>query len=438
MPGLQRTGSASHRAPAPASAPKRPRPQTIAVAATRPPRPREGCACGGGCPRCAPRGGGQPLPTALRERLEQPLGQTLHAVRLHTDAQAAAQAGELGAQAFTVGPHIAFGTGRYQPGTTAGAELLAHELAHAVQQSARLPGARAPAGTGHEAQADAAAGAALRGDPAPRLHPVQPGVQRRIEMRDVGRGMARGMPRLQELVDRLNALSPGLLFSLAADNALLAEPVAGATLTAWDQQMLDLIRSETVIPLRLTNSTGLLGTRATGFRGGVMADFYDEGLVDIDDLLASSDAGLQFVLVHFLTERIRTANYARRIGSPSLTGPASDPEFARSHAAGIAAEAVFLRGYFGDPSIRFVFEPGAGSIFRVFRNNRGDRIRARQTSSRGVDAITIEVRLADGRVLSAEEYRALLETERTRAQIERERLNGAIEHREGGRGVPAP
>lgn len=339
-----------------------------------------------------------------------------------------------------MGSHIAFGPGRYQPGTESGKALLAHELAHAVQQTAPAPGPRATASERHETQADGAAAAALRGATAPRLQAVAPGVQMRVEMRDVGRGMARGLPRLPELIDRLNNLSPGLLFSLGADNALLAEPVAGTTMSVFDEQMLAFIESENVIPLRLTNRSGLLGSRATGFSEGVLADAFASGLVDIDDLLASDDAGLQLVLVHFLTERAVTRDYARRLGSASLSlrDRRSRREFERSHDAGIDAEAAFLRGFFGDDSIRFVSEPASGQVFRVYRNDRGDRIRARLTSRRRVDAVTVEVRLRDGSIISAQAYRDLLAAERTRAQVDEEGLNGATEHRAGGRSVPAP
>ncbi len=89
-------------------------------------------------------------------------------IRVHTDERASASAHAIGAPAYTVGPHVAFGAGRYAPETGAGRQLLAHELAHVVQQ--RNSGAlshdeglafssSAPA----EHEASAAAGAALDG-----------------------------------------------------------------------------------------------------------------------------------------------------------------------------------------------------------------------------------------------------------------------------------
>ena len=55
-------------------------------------------------------------------------------MRVHSDSEAAGLAGNVQARAFTVGQNIAFGTGQYGPDTSAGKRLLAHELAHVVQQ----------------------------------------------------------------------------------------------------------------------------------------------------------------------------------------------------------------------------------------------------------------------------------------------------------------
>ena len=78
--------------------------------------------------------GGQPLPDALRARLEAELGVSLAAVRLHTDAAAAAAAVALGARAFTMGDDIYFAPGAYEPHGEAGRALIAHEVAHVAQQ----------------------------------------------------------------------------------------------------------------------------------------------------------------------------------------------------------------------------------------------------------------------------------------------------------------
>jgi len=78
--------------------------------------------------------GGAPLPEAARERFEPRFGHDLSAVRVHAGAQAAASAHELNAHAYTFGHDVVFGAGQYDPGSAAGQRLLAHELAHVVQQ----------------------------------------------------------------------------------------------------------------------------------------------------------------------------------------------------------------------------------------------------------------------------------------------------------------
>jgi hypothetical protein len=81
-------------------------------------------------------GPGNPLDTQLRLQLEPELGLDLGHVRVHTHPAALASARALGAKAYTVGAHVVFAPGQYQPETGAGRELLAHELAHVAQQAA--------------------------------------------------------------------------------------------------------------------------------------------------------------------------------------------------------------------------------------------------------------------------------------------------------------
>jgi hypothetical protein len=78
--------------------------------------------------------GGDGLPTGLRRALERPLAADLGGVRVHHDARAAAWSRSLGANAFTVGSGIYFAAGSYQPHTSSGRRLIAHEVAHTAQQ----------------------------------------------------------------------------------------------------------------------------------------------------------------------------------------------------------------------------------------------------------------------------------------------------------------
>jgi Domain of unknown function (DUF4157) len=77
---------------------------------------------------------GKPLDTATRNFMESRFGHDFGRVRIHTDSQAAASAKAVRAKAYTVGQDVAFGLGKYQPHTPAGRNLIAHELAHTVQQ----------------------------------------------------------------------------------------------------------------------------------------------------------------------------------------------------------------------------------------------------------------------------------------------------------------
>ena len=80
-------------------------------------------------------GDGAPLAADLRSFFEPRFDRDFGDVRIHTGAQAAASAHSLAALAYTQGHDVVFGEGQYAPGTSAGRRLLAHELAHVVQQS---------------------------------------------------------------------------------------------------------------------------------------------------------------------------------------------------------------------------------------------------------------------------------------------------------------
>ncbi len=78
---------------------------------------------------------GQPLEGATRAFMELRFGYDFRQVRVHNDDRSAASARAINAEAYTAGTHTAFAAGRYAPDLPAGRRLLAHELAHVVQQS---------------------------------------------------------------------------------------------------------------------------------------------------------------------------------------------------------------------------------------------------------------------------------------------------------------
>lgn len=79
-------------------------------------------------------GEGDPVPQSARSLLGPDAVSNLNEVRVHSGPQAAHAAWDAGAPAFTVGQDIVFGSGKFRPGTVMGDALLAHELAHTVQQ----------------------------------------------------------------------------------------------------------------------------------------------------------------------------------------------------------------------------------------------------------------------------------------------------------------
>jgi hypothetical protein len=78
---------------------------------------------------------GQPLDAVTRLQMERRFGHDFSQVRVHTDPAAAISARAVGARAYTFGREICFGEQQYNPRTRDGTYLLAHELAHVVQQS---------------------------------------------------------------------------------------------------------------------------------------------------------------------------------------------------------------------------------------------------------------------------------------------------------------
>lgn len=119
------------------------------------------------------KSGGQALDPALAARYGAAYGADLTGVRVHRDSE---EAVAMGARAFAMGEEVAFAPGEYQPGTPEGDHLLAHELAHVVQQSRGEAGVQRAGGVGPaEAEADKAASVAVGGGAVGGLSAAPPG-----------------------------------------------------------------------------------------------------------------------------------------------------------------------------------------------------------------------------------------------------------------------
>lgn len=147
------------------------------------------------------RGTGERLPAALALKASRRMGQDVSRVRVHTDALSRLACRILGARAFAYGNHVFFAPGEFAPETEAGFWLLAHELAHTIQQQGDSvppghPAERARVTAGLEAEAWRTA--VLGGEAAPPRSRVAPMVL--CEPTYPRRTTLNGMLRLVETV----------------------------------------------------------------------------------------------------------------------------------------------------------------------------------------------------------------------------------------------
>ena len=82
----------------------------------------------------AKSGNGQTIPDVNRQMFESSMGHDFSGVNVHADSESDSLNKQLGARAFTTGSDIFFRQGEYNPASSGGQELLAHELTHVVQQ----------------------------------------------------------------------------------------------------------------------------------------------------------------------------------------------------------------------------------------------------------------------------------------------------------------
>jgi hypothetical protein len=159
---------------------------------------------------------GSALPDAVMRKFESSLGADLSSVRVHTGAASEAAAHAVGAKAYTMGQDIHFGAGHYDPSGSAGQHLLAHEVAHTVQQRGGAPARQnklevsAP-GDSFEHEADRAADAMVTG--APAVVSAASGLSRHV----VARGIATAYSKDKDL----KQLPPAPSFA-AADGSFSA------------------------------------------------------------------------------------------------------------------------------------------------------------------------------------------------------------------------
>jgi hypothetical protein len=185
---------------------------------------------------------GHSLPGTLMRKFESSLGADLSSVRVHTGSESQAAAHAVGAKAYTLGNDIHFGSGHYDPTSHAGEHLLAHEVAHTVQQTGSV--GRKPMfklevsqpGDAHETEADQAADAMVAGvsttvgsatglmrDPLPgTIGPFSPnaskhGVVYSVPTNDYKSQAPQSAPPMTSEMPSANIADPGIIPGWTAD-----------------------------------------------------------------------------------------------------------------------------------------------------------------------------------------------------------------------------
>src|SRR5262249_558515 len=104
---------------------------------------------------------GQSLDAATRAFMEPRFGHDFSTLPVHTDTKAGECAAEVGAAAYTIGRQVVFAPGRYAPASAEGQALVAHELAHVIQQQTSESGRLIAAPSSAEREAETAAARVL-------------------------------------------------------------------------------------------------------------------------------------------------------------------------------------------------------------------------------------------------------------------------------------
>lgn len=245
----------------------------------------------------APAGG-------VREKVERATGADLSDVRVHTGAASAEAASAVGARAYTSGRDVHFGAGEYNPGTADGDRLLAHELAHTVQQRGGRGAVQLKALTGSddasERNADDVAAAALAGRtgvsvveaPAGTIaREAAPSVTPRPPVDNAGQATTtHADPTLQDAINAPAAAPAAGVESRAANVKVVAAQANPLTTTPDICPRSDLIYQESTAqtspaPEGFTTVSGFNGTTAAPQVEQVMTDsLYIDGRPSPNDV----------------------------------------------------------------------------------------------------------------------------------------------------------
>jgi hypothetical protein len=197
-------------------------------------------------------GSGESLPDSLRSKFESSLGTDLSSVRVHTSSASAHANKAVGANAYAIGNDIHFGTGQYDPSSSRGQHLIAHEVAHTVQQRGASPTrqnqlAISTPGDAFELEADRAAAAMVSGS--------------RATVSYLGGGILQRDPRNEEIVfedDEVQENVSGQMREDAENAVVQARKVNPALRTDGGSVFADIKQADVYMG-RIDAATGPIG-----------------------------------------------------------------------------------------------------------------------------------------------------------------------------------
>jgi hypothetical protein len=303
-------------------------------------------------------GAGKALDPEVRRFFESRFGYSFADVRVHSDQPAGKSARDLKARAYTIGRDIAFAPGEYRPESTAGRGLLAHELAHVVQQT-RTPG---------------------QSQVGPTAAPLSRAPAGKVQRKLIATGDATGFAALANSVI---AVQYEVVVSAAGEVSLRRTSVQGP-LTSDAQELVSVLTS-VINDSKVTTIEFIRGTTSVRVSDQrVLIGSYPQGKIDLDDIERFGFGVGQGItagstLVHEIQEQYRKQVFGEAVGTAHAAGVAAEERAAGATRGTetvrrISSTTIEIMVPYTYPDGRIVevtFTVTSGNVTSVTRNTRG-------------------------------------------------------------------
>ena len=242
---------------------------------------------------------GEALPSSVQRQLEAGLNTDLSNVRIHTDSEADQLAKGVHAKAFTTGSDIYFRRGAYQPDSSAGLELLAHEATHTVQQARGRVGAGVDPDAGLEAEARQM-GARVAGGPVRAKKPKAQATTSKTSRgqgRSVQRQATPSAPGAQGQRPGQPHPDPARLAQFRRLVEEYQQLLRGNELSAAERGRVGAAIARAQIAIRAAERTESGGSGASSMAGGAMVVAGGLTADDVTGVGVADDVAIPFVLL---------------------------------------------------------------------------------------------------------------------------------------------